>query len=133
VTDSAASATAYSCGIKTYNGAIGIDEDGNPCGTVLEAAKRAGFKTGLVVTSRLTHATPASFASHIYDRDQEDKIAEQLIGDQPLGAVVDVMLGGGLAFFWYVGDWSCSTEAVPTLLHPGRIRQLVRLARTHEI
>ena len=100
VTDSAASATAYSCAIKTYNGAIGIDEDGNPCGTVLEAAKRAGFKTGLVVTSRITHATPASFASHIYDRDQEDKIAEQLIGDQPLGPVVDLMLGGGLAFFW---------------------------------
>ncbi|KAF8751065.1 Alkaline phosphatase [Rhizoctonia solani] len=80
VTDSAASATAYSCAIKTYNGAIGIDEDGNPCGTVLEAAKRAGLKTGLVVTSRITHATPASFASHIYDRDQEDIIAEQLIG-----------------------------------------------------
>ncbi|CUA72597.1 alkaline phosphatase [Rhizoctonia solani] len=100
VTDSAASATAYSCGIKTYNGAIGIDEDGNPCGTVLEAAKRAGLKTGLVVTSRITHATPASFASHIYDRDQEDIIAEQLIGDQPLGPVVDLMLGGGLAFFW---------------------------------
>ncbi|CAE6424860.1 unnamed protein product, partial [Rhizoctonia solani] len=100
VTDSAASATAYSCGIKTYNGAIGIDEDGNPCGTVLEAAKRAGLKTGLVVTSRITHATPASFASHIYDRDQEDIIAEQLIGNQPLGAVADLMLGGGLAFFW---------------------------------
>ncbi|CAE6485839.1 unnamed protein product [Rhizoctonia solani] len=100
VTDSAASATAYSCAIKTYNGAIGIDEDGNPCGTVLEAAKRAGLKTGLVVTSRITHATPASFASHIYDRDQEDIIAEQLIGDQPLGPVVDLMLGGGLAFFW---------------------------------
>ncbi|KAJ1305658.1 hypothetical protein OPQ81_000654 [Rhizoctonia solani] len=100
VTDSAASATAYSCAIKTYNGAIGIDEDGNPCGTVLEAAKRAGLKTGLVVTSRITHATPASFASHIYDRDKEDIIAEQLIGDQPLGPVVDLMLGGGQAFFW---------------------------------
>lgn len=71
VTDSAASATAYSCAIKvpnsvnsslinfllcskTYNGAIGIDEDGNPCGTVLEAAKAAGYHTGLVVTSRIT-------------------------------------------------------------------------------
>ncbi|KAG8751490.1 hypothetical protein FRC11_009325, partial [Ceratobasidium sp. 423] len=64
------------------------------------AAKRAGLKTGLVVTSRITHATPASFASHIYDRDKEDIIAEQLIGDQPLGPVVDIMLGGGLAFFW---------------------------------
>ena len=69
---------------------------------MLEAAKRAGLKTGLVVTSRITHATPASFASHIYDRDQEDIIAEQLIGNQPLGPVVDLMLGGGLAFFWLV-------------------------------
>jgi len=39
---------------KTYNGAIGVDEDGNPCGTVLEAAKAAGYHTGLVVTSRIT-------------------------------------------------------------------------------
>ncbi|KDQ16615.1 hypothetical protein BOTBODRAFT_53735 [Botryobasidium botryosum FD-172 SS1] len=103
VTDSAASATAYSCGIKTYNGAIGIDEDGNPCGTVLEAAKLAGYKTGLVVTSRITHATPASFASHIYDRDQEDKIALQLVGYQPVNVtgkpVADILLGGGLGFF----------------------------------
>ncbi|KAG8705463.1 hypothetical protein FRC09_002940 [Ceratobasidium sp. 395] len=100
VTDSSASATAYSCAIKTYNGAVGIDEDGNPCGTVLEAAKRAGYTTGMVVTSRITHATPASFASHIYDRDAEPEIAEQIIGDQPLGRVVDLLLGGGLQMFW---------------------------------
>ncbi|KAG8934738.1 hypothetical protein FRC02_009319 [Tulasnella sp. 418] len=99
VTDSAAGATAYSCAIKSYNGAIAVDEDGNPCGTVLEAAKAAGFKTGLVVTSRITHATPAAFASHIYDRDAEDKIAVQLAGGTPLGRVVDIMLGGGLGFF----------------------------------
>ncbi|KAG9124932.1 hypothetical protein FRC07_009645 [Ceratobasidium sp. 392] len=100
VTDSSASATAYSCAIKTYNGAVGTDEDGNPCGTVLEAAKRAGYTTGMVVTSRITHATPASFASHIYDRDAEPDIAEQLVGDQPLGRVADLLLGGGLQMFW---------------------------------
>ncbi|CAE6461842.1 unnamed protein product [Rhizoctonia solani] len=100
VTDSSASATAYSCAIKTYNGAVGIDENGNPCATVLEAAKRAGYTTGLVVTSRITHATPASFASHIYDREAEPTIAEQIVGDQPLGRVTDLILGGGLAMFW---------------------------------
>jgi alkaline phosphatase len=43
VTDSAASATAYSCGIKSYNGAIGVDDDYEPCGTVLEAAHLQGM------------------------------------------------------------------------------------------
>lgn len=53
VTDSAAGATAFSCAIKSYNGAIGVDptEKRNPCGTVLEAARHLGYKTGLVVTS----------------------------------------------------------------------------------
>lgn len=35
--------------------AIGVDDDVLPCGTVLEAAKDQGFRTGLVVTSRITH------------------------------------------------------------------------------
>lgn len=99
VTDSAASATAYSCGIKTYNGALGIDTDGNPCGTVLEAAKAAGYNTGMVVKSPVTDATPAAFASHIYDRQEQGKIALQLVGETPLGRTVDVLMGGGLEFF----------------------------------
>lgn len=43
VTDSAAAATAYACGEKTYNGAIGVDKDGKPLGTVLEAAQEKGL------------------------------------------------------------------------------------------
>lgn len=54
VTDSAAGATAFSCALKSYNGAISVLPDGSPCGTVLEAAKRAGYMTGLVVTTRIT-------------------------------------------------------------------------------
>lgn len=65
VTDSAAGATAFSCAMKTFNGAIGVDPMKKSCGTVLEAAKLNGFATGLVVTSRITHATPASFAAHV--------------------------------------------------------------------
>ena len=100
VTDSAAGATAFSCGKKSYNGAISVLPNGDPCGTVLEAAKRAGYMTGLVVTTRITDATPATFASHVHIREEEDSIARQLIGDtHPLGHVVDLMLGGGRCHF----------------------------------
>jgi len=99
VTDSAAGATAFSCGFKSYNGAISVLPDHTPCGTVLEAAKKAGYMTGLVVTTRLTDATPACFAAHANRREYEDLIAEQMIGHYPLGRVVDVMIGGGRCHF----------------------------------
>jgi alkaline phosphatase len=99
VTDSAAGATAFSCGFKTYNGAISVLSDHSPCGTVLEAAKKAGYMTGLVVTTRITDATPACFAAHVNRREYEDRIAEQEVGDYPLGRVVDLMLGGGRCHF----------------------------------
>ena len=99
ITDSAAGATAFSCGMKSYNGAIATLPDHTPCGTVLEAAKRAGYMTGLVVTTRITDATPACFAAHVNMREQEDRIAEQEAGDHPLGRVVDLILGGGRCHF----------------------------------
>lgn len=99
VTDSAAGATAFSCGFKSYNGAISVLPDHSPCGTVLEAASLAGYKTGLVVTTRLTDATPACFASHANMRSYEDSIAEQEAGEHPLGRVVDLMMGGGRCHF----------------------------------
>ncbi len=85
VTDSAAGATAFSCGLKSYNGAISMLPDHTPCGTVLEAAKRAGYLTGLVVTTDITDATPACFASHANMRTEEDLIAQQEVGEHPLG------------------------------------------------
>jgi len=100
ITDSAAGATAFSCGLKSYNGAISILPDGSPCGSVMEAAKRAGYTTGLVVTTRITDATPAVFASHARRRELEDGIARQMIGEtHPLGRVVDLMFGGGRCHF----------------------------------
>lgn len=99
VTDSAAGATAFSCGKKSYNGAISVLPDGSPCGTVLEAAKLAGYMTGLVVTTRITDATPACFSAHVNLRSEDDRIAEQQIGDYPLGRMVDLMLGGGRCHF----------------------------------
>ncbi|MBA7492040.1 hypothetical protein ES702_02589 [subsurface metagenome] len=99
ITDSAAGATAFSCGFKSYNGAISVLSDHTPCGTVLEAAKKAGYMTGLVVTTRITDATPACFAAHVNSRAYEDIIAEQLVGSHPLGQVVDVIIGGGRCHF----------------------------------
>ncbi|KAI4136970.1 MAG: hypothetical protein L6R39_007535, partial [Caloplaca ligustica] len=99
ITDSAAGATAFSCGQKSYNGAISVLPNRDPCGTVLEAAKRAGYMTGLVVTTRITDATPACFAAHVNHREEEDRIAEQEVGEHPLGRVLDLMLGGGRCHF----------------------------------
>ncbi|KAJ1978365.1 vacuolar alkaline phosphatase [Dimargaris xerosporica] len=99
VTDSAAGATAFSCALKSYNGAIGVDPEERPCGTVLEAAKDRGMLTGLVATSRITHATPGAFSAHVVNRDMEDLIASYQIGNYTLGRVVDLMLGGGKCHF----------------------------------
>ncbi|KAJ1343105.1 hypothetical protein BSLG_002131 [Batrachochytrium salamandrivorans] len=99
VTDSAAGATAFSCALKTYNGAIGVDPYGIPCGSVLEAAKARGLFTGLVATSRITHATPAAFSAHVSSRNDEDQIAMQQLGYYQLGRRVDLMFGGGLCHF----------------------------------
>ncbi|CAO3658914.1 unnamed protein product [Umbelopsis ramanniana] len=114
VTDSAAGATAFSCAMKSYNGAIAVNVDKEPCGTVLESAKiHHDMLTGLVVTSRITHATPASFSAHVVDRDMEDQIANQQIGDNPLGRTVDLMFGGGICHFLpNTTDGSCRSDDV---------------------
>ncbi|MEO0559458.1 MAG: alkaline phosphatase [Bacteroidota bacterium] len=94
VTDSAASATAYACGAKSYNGAIAVLPDGLPCRTVLEVAEARGMATGLVATSRITHATPASFAAHVPQRSMEAEIASQYVTSG-----VELLMGGGRPFF----------------------------------
>lgn len=94
VTDSAAGATAYAAGVKTYNGAIGVDSLRRPVGTVLEAAEEQGRLTGMVATSRITHATPAAFSAHVPTRGMEDEIAAQQITQG-----IDVIIGGGLDHF----------------------------------
>ncbi len=94
ITDSAASATAYASGQKTYNGAIGVDMERQPIGTLLEAAERKGMATGLVATSTITHATPAAFSAHVASRSDETEIASQQIEKN-----IDVMFGGGRSNF----------------------------------
>ncbi len=94
ITDSAAAATAYASGIRTFNGALGVDPDTNTVATVLEVARDRGWATGLVATSSVTHATPAAFASHVPDRDMHLEIARQMAD-----AGIDVLLGGGRGYF----------------------------------
>jgi alkaline phosphatase len=94
VTDSAASATALASGCLTYSGSIGMGPDTTALATVTQAARRRGLSVGLVTTSRVTHATPAAFAAHVVDRDEEEQIALQMADFGP-----DVLLGGGRELF----------------------------------
>lgn len=94
VTDSAAGATAFSAGIKTYNGAIAVDMDTLPVITILELAEAAGLPTGLVSTSSVVHATPASFIAHNRKRQNYEEIALDFLNTQ-----VDLFIGGGAKFF----------------------------------
>ncbi|MBW3111014.1 MULTISPECIES: alkaline phosphatase [Bacillaceae] len=100
VTDSAAAATAMSGGVKTYNNAIAVDNDKSDVKTVLEQAKENGMSTGIVATSEITHATPASYGAHEESRKSEDAIANDYYDEMINGKhKIDVMLGGGTDFF----------------------------------
>jgi len=90
ITDSAASGTAIATGYKTNNGMISQLPDGSEPITLLEAARDHGMATGLVATSTITHATPATFAAHHQWRSDEQAIALDMAG-----AGVDVIFGGG--------------------------------------
>ncbi len=94
ITDSAAGGTALSAGVKTYNGAIGVDADTVSVKTILEMAEEKGLATGLVSTSAITHATPASFIAHQPSRKMYEEIAADFLKTD-----VDVFIGGGYKFF----------------------------------
>lgn len=91
VTDSAAAATAMACGVKTLNDVIGLLPDGSPCQSILILAHQQGKATGLVTTTRFSHATPAAFVAHHVSREEENDIALEIIQSKN----VDIILGGG--------------------------------------
>ncbi len=100
ITDSAAAATSMAAGIKTYNGAISVDVNKNEVETVLEQAKEDGKATGLVATSQVNHATPASFGAHDESRHNYNEIADDYIDEKINGEPkMDVILGGGTSYF----------------------------------
>lgn len=94
VTDSGAGATAIACGVKTFNEAIGLDNDTIPCTTLLEKAKQLDYATGMIATSTIVHATPASFIAHVPQRKQYEDIAAAFPGSG-----IDLFVGGGQKYF----------------------------------
>jgi len=95
VTDSAAGATALASAVKTRNGAVGVDAEGKPVPTCMEAAAKRGLWTGVVTTTAVTDATPACFTAHVPDRRLMTQVAEQ----QVRGHDLRVILGGGTMHF----------------------------------
>ena len=94
ITDSAAGATAFASGVKTYNGAIGVTADTFAVETILEEVEKRGKKTGLISTSTIVHATPASFIAHQPSRQLYEEIAADFLNTD-----VDYFVGGGIKFF----------------------------------
>lgn len=94
ITDSAAGATAFACGVKTYNGAIGLTTDSAACETILEELQEQGYATGLIATATIVHATPAAFAAHQPIRVFYEEIAEDLAASG-----IDYLVGGGKRYF----------------------------------
>lgn len=99
ITDSAAGGTALSSGKKTRNGVIGQDTLGNKFKSILEIAEENGLSTGLVSTSAITHATPASFIAHVPSRDLYEDIALEFLKTD-----IDVFIGGGINHFIHRAD-----------------------------
>ncbi|QJU39254.1 alkaline phosphatase [Serratia marcescens] len=122
VTDSAASATAWTTGVKTYNGALGVDVNGKDQPTLLEIAKAAGKATGNISTAELQDATPAALVSHVTSRkcygpeETSEKCAANALENGGRGSITeqllktraDVTLGGGAKSFNQLaksGEW----------------------------
>ena len=118
VTDSAPSMSAYMTGVKMNNDVLSMSTDtmpvivngqcalgnGKPVTTLLELAKQAGWATGAVTTTRVTHATPAATYAHTCHRDLEENIALQAtpgssVFNPALGDGLDVLMGGGTKQF----------------------------------
>ncbi|MBN1171814.1 MAG: alkaline phosphatase [Micromonosporaceae bacterium] len=124
VTDSAAAGTAIATGHKTNDGAISVLPDGSAVPTIMELAKKAGYRTGNVSTAELQDATPAVFTTHVVDRDCK---GPQSMGDCPFGTLAsggagsiseqliasntDVQLGGGRKYFNQTTTVSTSQQA----------------------
>jgi alkaline phosphatase len=94
VTDSSAASSAWGSGSRVVNGALNTLPDGRLLTPLYALFADAGWKTGLVTTAEITHATPAGFAAAVKSRGDSDAIAVQYFNRK-----VDVLLGGGTPFF----------------------------------
>ena len=107
ITDSAAGGTAMASGKKTNNGFVGLDPQGNILKSILEIAEEHGLSTGLISTSALTHATPASFIAHDPDRDNYEAIAMDFLKTD-----IDIFIGGGYNHFNRRADFLSLTDSL---------------------
>ena len=94
ITDSAAAGTAMSSGVKTKNTVVGMDDNFKPVKSILEICKDLGYSTGIVVTSTIVHATPASYYSKVKSRYQYEDISSQLAKSG-----INFFVGGGERYF----------------------------------
>ena len=95
ITDSAAGGTAIAIGQKTNNGMIGMNADSIPVPSILEILSDKGMKTGVIATSYITHATPASFVAKNINRNNYEEIANDFANCEK----VDLLIGGGRKHF----------------------------------
>jgi len=94
ITDSGAAATAFACGVKTFNGAVGVADDSTDVENIIEIISPKNIRSGLISTSSITHATPAAFYAHNISRGSAEEIALDLAQSD-----VDFFAGGGLRYF----------------------------------
>ncbi|WP_405567219.1 alkaline phosphatase [Polaribacter sp. Asnod6-C07] len=99
ITDSAAGATAFSTGQKTYKRAIGMSKDSLPIPTIIETLHKKGYQSGLVSLTPITHATPGAFYAHVKDRDLHEDIALDLVKSN-----IDFFAAGGLKYLKHRTD-----------------------------
>lgn len=95
ITDSAAAGTALASDHKTNNAMLGVNPDSIPVKTVLEVMAEQGKETGIVVSSYVTHATPAAFYAKVPHRKQYEDIAVQ-VAENPY---LNLIIGGGMKHF----------------------------------
>jgi len=94
-TDSAASATAMACGVKTTNGSIGVDSTGKAVENIIERVENLGKVTGVISSVLFSHATPTSFVVHNESRSNYEQLAVVMILDSKL----EVLMGCGHPLF----------------------------------
>ena len=94
ITDSGAGATAFAVGEKSYNGSIGVGPDSLVRKNLVEILSEKGYNTGVISTSSITHATPASFYAHVKNRKMAFEIADALSTSE-----IDFFAGGGTKYF----------------------------------
>ncbi|MAV39145.1 MAG: hypothetical protein CML12_01005 [Puniceicoccaceae bacterium] len=136
VTDSAAASSAWASGQRIPNGRINVTAEGKELEPVFKRAKAHGKAIGLVSTTRITHATPASFVASVKDRNDELSIAQQYLDQE-----IDLLMGGGSRYFnqedsqllkaFQASGYTCVDSVDALLANEKRTKLLGLFAESH--